>query len=546
MKTSAVIFAVISVMSLGWAGGCTMGPKYERPKVEAPKSFGELPKSTNDQPSPAVQNEPIATWWRSFGDPELDRLIAEALKTNYNILIAASRVREARFQRSIIAADLFPNVDADGGYMLARGSKNVTVPLGSAGGGGGGSSGGASGTSPGKSARAKMAANADPPGQGGGGGSGGASSAASSSQAGASPFENQVSPFGKGGLPGATTSLYQVGFDSTWELDVFGGTRKRLEAAAYDISAAVEGLHDVRVSLISELARDYLELRGTQERLAVARQNLSAQNETLRLTQSMMKSGLRSKLDATRAAAEAATIAATIPPLEANVRQMIHEISILVSRDPTALSEELAVEKPLPPIPPEVPVGLPSALIRRRPDIRRSERQIASATALIGSAKADLFPKFGLTTSVGLDSTAAHTLFQGQSGYFLASPTVVWRVFDAGRILSNIRLQQANQQEDIYQYRNAILVALKEVEDALAAYGAEQSRRLSLAEAFKQDQEALRIATDQYKRGLISYLEVLDAQRSLFSAKSELAQSDQSVAVDVVSLYKALGGGWNE
>jgi NodT family efflux transporter outer membrane factor (OMF) lipoprotein len=355
-----------------------------------------------------------------------------------------------------------------------------------------------------------------------------------------------LTPFGKGGLPGATSSLYQVGFDSTWELDVFGGTRKRLEAAAYDVSAAVEGLHEVRVSLISELARDYMELRGTQARLAVARQNLAAQNETLRLTESMRKSGLRSQLDVIRAAAEAATMAATIPPLESNARQMIHALSTLISKEPTALNAELAMEKPVPPIPPEVPVGLPSSLVRRRPDIRRAERQIASATALIGSAKADLFPKFGLTTSVGLDSTASHTLFQGQSGYFLASPTVVWRVFDAGRILSNVRLQKALEQEDIYQYRNTILMAFKEVEDALVAYGTEQSRRLSLAEACKQDKEAWRIATDQYKRGLINYLEVLDTQRSLFSAQSELAQSDQTVAIDVVSLYKALGGGWNE
>ncbi|HWD94579.1 MAG TPA: efflux transporter outer membrane subunit [Verrucomicrobiae bacterium] len=497
--------------------GCAVGPNYRRPEAKVSPGFGEITVGNSNITSRATSNSPAVEWWHSFKDAELDHLIDEALKQNYNLRIAMARVREARYQRSIVAADLLPNVDADSGYWHGRGSKNVTLPLG----GGGAGAGGKSSASP--------KTRSDPPGGG---------------ISGSSAGSDQLTPFGKGGLPGVTSSLYQIGFDSNWELDVFGGTRRRLEAAADDLAASVEGLHDITITLLAEVARNYIELRGTQQRLKVARENLAAQQETLELTVSRANAGLTSRADVTRAAAQLATTSATVPPLQASVRQSIHLLSTLVAQEPTALSAELETNQPLVFLPPEVPVGLPSELLKRRPDIRRAERQMAAATARIGSAEADLFPKFALTGGVGLDSTSTGSLFDWQSRYFFISPTVTWRVFDAGRIISNVALQKAARQESLWQYRNTTLTALREVEDGLVAYATEQERRNALAEALKQNQDSLGLIRNQYQNGLATFLEVLDAQRNVLFAQDELAQADQTLGTDLVTLYKALGGGW--
>jgi NodT family efflux transporter outer membrane factor (OMF) lipoprotein len=512
--------------------GCAVGPNYHRPETKLAPAFGEIAAANTNAASRATTNSPAVDWWRAFNDPELDHLIDEALRENYNLRIAVARVREARYQRSIVAADLFPNVDADAGYWHGRGSKNVVLPLG---GGGGSGAGGKSSSSP----QTKSASNSDPPN---GGGSG--SSAGGRGSPGSSSFNDQLTPFGKGGLPGVTSSLYQIGFDSNWELDVFGGTRRRLEAAADDLAASVEGLHDMTITLLAEVARNYIELRGAQQRLTVASENLAAQQETLQLTLARANAGLTSRSDVTRAAAQVATTSATIPPLQASVRRSIHLLSTLLAKEPMALSAELETNKPLVFLPPEVPVGLPSELLKRRPDIRRAERQMAAATARIGSAEADLFPKFALTGGIGLDSTSTGSLFDWQSRYFFISPTVTWRVFDAGRIISNVALQKANREESLMQYRDTILTALREVEDGLVAYATEQERRNALADALKQNQESLDLIRSQYQNGLATFLEVLDAQRSVLSTQDQLAQADQSLGADLVTLYKALGGGW--
>lgn len=495
--------------------GCAVGPHYHRPETKLSPGFGELAATNAAATSRPSTNSPIVEWWHAFNDPELDHLIDEALRQNYNLRIALARVRQARYQRSIVAADLFPNVDADAGYWHGRGSKNVKLPLGG---------GGSGGKSP-----AKSDMNSGPPGGG---------------SAGANPFGDQLTPFGKGGLPGVTSSLYQIGFDSNWELDVFGGNRRRLEAAADDLAASVEGLHDVTVSLLAEVARNYVELRGSQQRLKVARDNLAAQKETLQLTLSRANAGLTSRSDVTRAAAQVATTGATIPPLEASVRRSIHLLSTLLAQEPTALNGELESNKPPVFLPPEVPVGLPSGLLERRPDIRRAERQIAAATARIGSAEADLFPKFALTGGVGLDSTSTGSLFDWQSRYFFISPTVTWRVFDAGRIISNVALQKSLRQETVWQYRNTVLTALREVEDGLVAYATDQEHRNALKAALQENQESLDLVRNQYENGLANFLEVLDAQRNVLSTEDQLAQADETIAADLVALYKSLGGGW--
>ena len=222
----------------------------------------------------------------------------------------------------------------------------------------------------------------------------------------------------------------------------------------------------------------------------------------------------------------------------------MHALAILVAQNPDALEAELEESKPVSALPPEVPVGLPSQLLERRPDIRRAERQIAAATARIGNAEADLFPKFGLTGSVGLDATQLKNLFDWQSRYFLISPTVTWPIFDAGRIVSNISLQKGNTDEAVLVYKKAILTALQEVEDSLVNYGTEQARHKALEQVLKQNDEALTIAKAQYSEGLTDFINVLDAERNVFAAQDQLAQSNQMMATNLVAVYKALGGGW--
>jgi NodT family efflux transporter outer membrane factor (OMF) lipoprotein len=533
IATSKLFTSIVMPLSLAISAfitGCAVGPNYKRPKIEVEENFGELHKTTQTdsatQQSKGVPEAPqISEWWRTFHDSELDALVLRAINKNYNLQIATTRLRQARAQRGIVAADLFPEIDADAGYSHARGSKNVVLPF-----GGGGGSGAASA---GSKMQTRSSSASDPPGD----------PPNSSGTASRTP-QNQLSPLGKGGLPGVITDLYQIGFDSNWELDIFGGTRRRVEAATADLTAALESRRDVMVTLVSEVARNYIELRGMQQRLAVARENLTAQGEILELTRSMRKSGLVSDFDVSRAAAQVASTASTIPPLEAEIRRLIHALSTLLAEEPNALSDELALSKPLPALPPEVPVGLPSDLLKRRPDIRRAERQLAAATARIGSAKADLFPKFALTGSIGLDSSSISHLFDWQSRYFLVSPTVTWPAFDAGRIVSNIRLQKANRDESLLQYRNTILSALREVEDSLVTYACEQSRRASLAEALTESRRSFEVAREQYQHGLATFLNVLDAQRALLAAQDALAQSEQTACTDLVALYKALGGGW--
>jgi multidrug efflux system outer membrane protein len=521
--------SVVGAMLLGMLAGCTVGPNYQKPRVEVADHFGETntnsSSSSNEGSSLVVSGSaPASAWWRTFRDPVLDQLVDQTLQGNLDLRIATERVRQARAQRQTVAAGWWPEIDAGAGYNRARGSKNVVLPLG---GGTGGTTGAGSGS-------AQPAAKPDPPGD----------PPSNGTQTGANPGSNLLSPLGKGGLPGVTTELYQAGFDSIWELDVFGGTRRQVEAATADIGAAIENRRDILVTLLAEVARNYLDLRGAQRQEDVARENLGAQRQILELTRSMQRSGLVSELDVSRAASQVATTAATMPPFVAEVHRTIHALSTLMGREPNSLMAELENAKPAPTLPPEVPVGLPSDLIRRRPDVRRAESQFHAATARVGSAKADLFPKFSLTGSAGFDSSSIKHLFDWQSHYFLISPTVTWPIFEAGRIKANVRLQQAARQESLLQYRNTILAALREVEDSLIAYSTEQERRAALRESLEESRKTLEIARNQYQNGLVDFLTVLDAQRTALAAEQALTQSDQTVSTDRVALYKALGGGW--
>ncbi len=348
-----------------------------------------------------------------------------------------------------------------------------------------------------------------------------------------------------GGLgPGVDSDLWQAGFDAAWEIDVFGGVRRAVQSADAAVQAAVADRADVLLSLRAEIARNYMELRGAQQRLAVARDDLALEQDTLGLTRSQFAAGLTSNLDVLRAQAQVSDTQAQIPTLEADERAAIYRIGALVGRPPEELRGELDAPAPIPSKLIEVPVGLPSDLLLRRPDVRAAERRIAAANARIGVAKADLYPRFSLTGVAGLESLNSGTLFDASSRYLMIGPSVSWTVFDAGRIRFRVKAEEARTAEASAAYQRRVLGALRDVETALVAYGRAQVRRRELADEAAADRKSVDLAKDLYRQGVEDFLPVLDAERSLSAVDDHLAESDRDTAVALVALYKALGGGW--
>jgi multidrug efflux system outer membrane protein len=422
----------------------------------------------------------LAGWWRNFHDPELDSLIERAVESNLDLRIAQARVREARAQYGIAAASLWPSADVAGSYARAQASHNQPV-LGSI---------------------------PLPPDV---------------------PFENNV---------------YEAGFDAAWEIDVFGGNRRATEAARAEVTASEFGRRATLITLLGDVARNYIDVRGYQHRLAIARENIQAQAAALAIANDRFTNGLSSDLDVQQAATLLATTRAEVPTLETALKASIHRLGVLMGQPPGTLLAELSQTGPVPAAPPVVPVGLPSELLLRRPDVQRAERQLAAATANIGVARADLFPKFYLTGLGGFQSISASDWFTPGSQFWSVGPTVQWRIFDGGRIRANIKVQDARQEQALAIYEQTTLTAFEDVENSLVSYANEQIRRRTLKDAVASSRKSLELANKLYANGLTDFINVLEAERSVYQAQDALVQSDRTVATDVVALYKSLGGGW--
>ena len=337
---------------------------------------------------------------------------------------------------------------------------------------------------------------------------------------------------------------FSARMDVSWELDLFGGTRRSVEAARADLAASAEMRREVLVSVLSEVGLGYLDLRGFQRQLAVARENLTAQEQTLKLTRDRSKAGLSSELDTARAEAQVARTRSQIPPLEEGVSRSLHHLSVMLARPPADLVERLGTVAPIPSSPPGVPVGLPSDLLRRRPDVRRAERELAAATARIGVATSDLFPKFFLTGAAGLQSLESSDFINAGSRLWSLGPSLKWPLFAGGKIRQGIRVQEARQEQALLRYEQVVLRSLEEVENSLVAFGREQERQRSLVDAERATRRASVLAGEQHRAGLVDFLTVLDADRSLLAAQDELARSERMLGQNLIRLYKALGGGW--
>jgi NodT family efflux transporter outer membrane factor (OMF) lipoprotein len=365
----------------------------------------------------------------------------------------------------------------------------------------------------------------------------------------ASASQNRASENSFGGFsggPGSESDLYDIGFDATWEIDIFGRVRRSVEAADADVEAAVESARDARVVLVSEVARNYVEYRSAQARLVIAQENVKTQQDTLGLSKDRLAAGLATDLQVAQATAQLETTRSQIPRLTQALKRAAFRLDVLLGVPPGTVGPELATASGVPGTPATVLVGMPAELVRRRPDIRRAERSLAAATARVGVATADLYPRFTLSGSFGLESEDTGNLFDGDSRTWSAGPLAVrWPIFDAGRIRSTIRVNEAQQEQSLVQYERTVLQAYEEVANALVAYARVKERRESLAVAVDANRKAVELANDLWTRGLTDFLNVLDSQRALFLAEDQLAESDAEVTTSLIAIYKSLGGGWD-
>lgn len=348
------------------------------------------------------------------------------------------------------------------------------------------------------------------------------------------------------GSVGIIGSLYRAGLDAAWELDIFRAVGRDVEAADADIQAGIEDQRDVLVTLAAEVALNYIDLRGFQQQIVIAQDNLKAQRHSAELTRERLRGGFVSALDVANADALVAGTASQVPLLESAAQQTIYTLSILLGLEPSALVQELSAASTIPAAPPTVPLGVPSELLRRRPDIRRAEAQIHAATARIGVATADLFPKVTLSGSIGFQNNKLSSWADWSSRFWSFGPSISLPIFNAGRIRSNIELQKALRDELLIAYQRTVLTAMQDVEIALIASTKEQEHRKALTDAVTANRKAVELATQLYTQGQTYFLNVLEAQRALYVSEDAVAQSTRSVSTDLVALYKALGGGWSD
>lgn len=366
--------------------------------------------------------------------------------------------------------------------------------------------------------------------------------------AGASYAREALSEHGKFAALGAPTTpsnFYQIGFDASWELDLWGRARRVREGAAAALEAATYEREAARVTLAAEVARAYLQLRGTQAQLEIANQNKGIAEHALRLAESRERNGVATRFETSSARAQLATINATVPELTQRRNVLMNALALLLGAEPRALDAELRQVLPLPSLPAEVPVEIPSELARRRPDILRAEARLHVATASIGVAKADFYPRIGLKGRIGVEAFESGDLGSWDSRFFSVGPTIYLPIFQGGQLVQRLALNEARQKTAALVYRQTVLHAWHEVDNALDAWMAHQRQHEELLVSYEQNKQALQVAERGYREGAADYLSVLTAQRNLLASQTSLNTSATNATLTLVNLYKALGGGWN-
>ncbi|MDB5817175.1 MAG: transporter [Rhizobacter sp.] len=498
MKFAWMIAALFALFAL--SGCTTVGPNYQRPDLTAPEqwSSGDKPFGA-DAPISKTVAKPFdgSRWWSVFHDAELDRLVDEAVAQNIDLQTAALRIAAARVQRDQAADAALPSLAGNGVAGRSRQSANgIASTL-----GGGSSSSSGSADSTGGSAESS---------------------------------------------PSLTSNFFQAGFDATWELDLWGKTRRSVEAADASTRGAQEQRNDAAASLTAEIVRTYMSLRGSQRQLAIARDDIATQEHVLRLAKSRSDAGLSPSTDVITQRSTLSQAQAQLPQVEQAIDQSTNRLALLMALPPGALRTRLSAAAPVGALPPEVPVGLPGDLLRRRPDVRRSEAQLQSATAQIGVATANLFPTIQLGLFGGLQASRASDLFDWASRFAAGGAAVTLPIFEGGRLRAAVRIADIQQQQAVLAYRQSVLAAYHDAENALIAYADEQRRTTSLQSQVDDAKHSRTLAESKYRVGLATYIEVLDADRTAHQADLSLSQSLVTSSTNLVALYKALGGGWTD
>ncbi|TWB23191.1 NodT family efflux transporter outer membrane factor (OMF) lipoprotein [Nitrospirillum bahiense] len=497
LMSSASRLAMVG--ALLFLGGCTVGPDWHEPTPALPLAFsppvGEAATSRMD----AAAADP--EWWTIFGDAELSSLERRVASMNLDVAEATTRVAQSRAERRMVGADQYPSASANASYARERASPNGVLGL--------------LGTTQPQSA---------------------------------ATIANGGPGFGPTSLPGSSGSpafdLWQYGFDASWELDLWGRVRRAVEASSAEVEATADMRRGVLVSALAETARDYLQLRGVQAQIAITQQNLDIATHSLSLTKLRFSNGATTNLDVANAAAQVSAIQAGLPALRKQEAQLINALSFLLGAPPRALATELAAPKPIPPVPPRIPVGLPSELARQRPDIRSAEARLHEATANTGVAVADFYPRVVLGGSFDIQALQFSGLGSWASRQYGIGPSISLPIFEGGRLHGALELRKAQQKQAAIVYQRTVLQAWHEVDDALTAYNAAQNQRSQLLETVRQSRIALATAQSQYVEGAVDFLNVLSVQNQLLSVQRAQTQADTDTDLALASLYKALGGGW--
>jgi NodT family efflux transporter outer membrane factor (OMF) lipoprotein len=460
--------------------GCMVGPDFVKPDAEVERGWME-------KENPKIKSEPadFSKWWTVFNDPVLNTIIETAYQQNLDLQIAGLRILEARAQLGVAVGLQYPQTqEVKGGATANQLSENAA------------------------------------------------------NEAGADRFFYD----------------YQIGFDAAWELDFWGRFRRGVESSTASLYASVANYDDILVSLTAEVARTYVVIRTFEKRLAVTRENIRLQKESLRLAELRFKEGVATKLDVTQARALLKQTEALIPRLETSLRQAKNGLAVLLGILPAEIQPMLGGPRPIPIAPAQVAVGIPAELLRRRPDIRLAEFQAAAQSARIGVAKSDLYPRFSLVGSIGLQSSDAvgvqsnnadfSDLFSSNSITYFVGPTLQWSILNYGRLKNNVRVQDARFQQLVVNYQNTVLQAAQEVEDAMVGFLRTQEETKLLSESVENYKLSVDISLIQYREGEVGYQRVVDTQRFLTQEEDNLASTTGSIAINLIAMYKALGGGW--
>ncbi|HLJ38569.1 MAG TPA: efflux transporter outer membrane subunit [Steroidobacteraceae bacterium] len=461
---------------------CAVGPNYHTPRIATPDRYAEAAAGGGGTDTAAPQVDP-ASWWHSLADPELDSLVERAVLANPDLRVALDRLQAARVFEAAVVGTVLPDAEASGGAGRGTGGDLTR----------------------GRAAQPLISADN------------------------ASGYQH----------------LNEIGgFDSVWELDIFGRYRREIEAARYDEQATRAARNAVLVSVIADVTRAYVDLRGLQVRVSVLSSAIAVLRESLRIVSIRYERGITNELDVTLATRELATLEAQAAPIDAQVRAAEYTLATLLGLYPEDLVRELDVPGMVPSVPSAVDAGLPPDLLRRRPDIQQAERELAGATARIGIATADLFPSLAVTGAIGFQRQSLKGQpVLGQHIWSLG-PAAVWPLLDFGALDAQVEIADLQTRAQLVRYKQTIQEAVREVDTSYALFGAEQVSIGKLGTALVAGQRAVSLANERYERGLTDFLNVVDAERAEYVLEEQYAETQVAAAEQFIALYRGLGGGW--